>query len=173
VLAAGAMLVVLVVAAAAGYAIEQRGGDQVTLSDSDGSLTVTVPGSWHRAVASDGWEPSTADADYPALSVGTAADWTDPASTHEGVFLGILPGTELPEQMPQHPECETALEPVDDTFGTDDDPMRTVVYTDCPGGVTVERVVQLASNRLLWVQVRSAERSTANAVLDDVETHGY
>jgi eukaryotic-like serine/threonine-protein kinase len=36
----------------------------------------------------------------------------------------------------------------------------------------VERVVQLASNRLLWVQVRSADRATANVVLDDVDTRG-
>lgn len=172
-LAAGALLVVLAVAAAAGYVVEQQGEDEVTLSDRTGSLTVTVPDSWEGAVASDGWQPPAANDEYPALSVGSTDDWTDPASTHEGVFIGILPGTELPEQMPQHPECETALEPVDDSFGADDDPMRTVVYTDCPGGVTVERVVQLASNRLLWVQVRSAERSTANAVLDDVESHGY
>jgi hypothetical protein len=36
----------------------------------------------------------------------------------------------------------------------------------------VERVVQVASNRLLWVQVRSADRATASQVLDSVETHG-
>ena len=38
--------------------------------------------------------------------------------------------------------------------------------------MTVERVVQIAANRLLWVQVRSADLATANAVLDDVEAHG-
>ena len=30
----------------------------------------------------------------------------------------------------------------------------------------------MASNRLLWVQVRSDDRATANQVLDSVETHG-
>ncbi len=73
--------------------------------------------------------------------------------------------------MPQHPECDAAQDPVDDQ--SDGDPSTTVVYTDCPGGVTVERVVQLAANRLLWVQVRSADRATANAVLDGVVVHGY
>jgi len=84
--------------------------------------------------------------------------------------LGILPGTALPHQVPRHPECGAADEPVDDTV--DGNASVTVVYTGCPGGVTVERVVQVAGNRLLWVQVRSADRATANAVLDDVRTHG-
>ena len=48
----------------------------------------------------------------------------------------------------------------------------TVVYTGCPGGYTVERVVQVTENRLLWVQVRSGDRATANTVLDGVTTHG-
>jgi hypothetical protein len=47
----------------------------------------------------------------------------------------------------------------------------TVYFTDCPF-VTVERVVQVAANRLLWVQVRADRRSTAVAVLDSVTTHG-
>ena len=46
------------------------------------------------------------------------------------------------------------------------------MFTGCPGGVVVERVVLLASNRLLWVQVRSADRATANTVLDGVDTRG-
>ena len=48
----------------------------------------------------------------------------------------------------------------------------TVVYSGCPGGFTVERVIQVAGNLLLWVQVRSADRATANAVLDSVDTSG-
>jgi hypothetical protein len=53
----------------------------------------------------------------------------------------------------------------------DGDRSKTVYYTDCPH-VTVERVVQVAANRLLWVQVRAGTRSTAVAVLDSVVTHG-
>lgn len=72
--------------------------------------------------------------------------------------------------MPRHPECAEAQEPVEDTV--DGNASVTVVYGACPGGVTVERVVQVAENRLLWVQVRSADRATANSVLDAVQTHG-
>jgi len=72
--------------------------------------------------------------------------------------------------VPQHPECKNAQAPVTDVV--DDDESVTVVYTSCPGGVVVERVVLLTENRLLWVQIRSADRATANAVLDDVETSG-
>ena len=50
--------------------------------------------------------------------------------------------------------------------------VERVVYGACPGGETVERVVQVAEDRLLCVQVRSADRATANSVLDAVQTHG-
>ncbi len=39
--------------------------------------------------------------------------------------------------------------------------------------MTVERIDQIARNRLLWVQIRSDDRATANRVLDSVETHGF
>ena len=81
---------------------------------------MTVPEDWERAVAPDGWQAPTDDEEFPALSVGTREDWTDTASDAEGVFLGILPGTELPDRVPQHPECDAAQEPVDATI--DDDP---------------------------------------------------
>jgi len=163
--------VALAAGLAAGYAVERRGDADVSITDRTGTLTVTVPGDWDGARSTRGWRAPDGGGEFPALSVGTSADWTDVGSTAQGVFLGILPGDELPEQVPQHPECRTAQEPVDDT--SDQNPTRTVVYTRCPGGITVERVVQLAANRLLWVQVRSADRATANAVLDDVEVHGY
>ena len=55
----------------------------------------------------------------------------------------------------------------------DGDDSATVTYSDCPGGaVTVERVAQVSTNTLLWVQIRSDDRATANAILDDVQTHG-
>ncbi|GAB3775721.1 serine/threonine-protein kinase [Nocardioides ginsengisegetis] len=163
--------VALAAGAAGGYAAEQRRADRdVTLGDDGGSLFVTVPSTWHRAVADTGWRSPLDKTRYAALSVGTSPDWTATASTAQGVFLGILAGTELPSQVPQHPECRTAQSPYTDEG--DLGSSVTVVYTDCPGGVTVERVVQVADNRLLWIQVRSATRATANAVLDSVETRG-
>lgn len=163
-------LVALAGGAAAGWAVEQRQDPDATLTDASGSLSVTVPSGWDRAVASDGWRPPGGDSEYAALSVGTARGWTATRSRSQGVFLGILPGTDLPTQVPQHPECAAAQPPVDDAG--DQGASVTVVYTGCPGGVTVERVVQVAQNLLLWVQVRSAHRATANAVLDSVDTHG-
>jgi hypothetical protein len=82
----------------------------------------------------------------------------------------MMPGTELPVQVPQHPECAAAETPVTDE--TDGDESVTVVYSQCPAGVTVERVVAITDNRLLWVQVRSSSRATANVVLDSVQLHG-
>ncbi len=162
----------LVVAAAgiAGYVAAGDGPDTATVNDEDGALTVTVPTEWERAVADDGWQPPNEKADYPALSVGTEPGWSDDLDA-QGVFVGILPGTDLPARVPGHPECATAQEPV-----TGDGTGRgaiTVLYTGCDGGVMVERVVRLTDNRLLWVQVRSATTATANRVLDSVETHGF
>jgi hypothetical protein len=132
---------------------------------------VTVPDTWHRAVADGGWQPpiDDEDGDFAALSVGTRGDWNRPDVSAEGVFVGLLPGTELPTLMPQHPECDHAASPVG---GSADEPATTVWHTGCPAGVTVERVVQVAGNRLLWVQVRSQDRGTAAKVLDSVDTHG-
>ncbi len=47
-----------------------------------------------------------------------------------------------------------------------------MVHEGCPGGLVVERVVRVAANRLLWVQVRTEDRASANAVLDSVTTYG-
>jgi serine/threonine protein kinase len=156
----------------AGYAL-QRGlaPTERSVSDDSGTLTVTVPEDWDRADATSGWEPPNADGgQFPALSVGTGTGWPD-SQKGEGVFAALLPSTTLPEQVPQHPECGEAGRAIQDT--QDGDASTTVFYADCAGGgVSVERVVQVTANTLLWVQVRSADRATANRVLDDVRTHG-
>lgn len=158
-------------AGVAAYLLEQSSEpDEATISDASGQLLVTVPHDWERAVAADGWEEPVEGGEFPALSVGTSEDWTE-TEDGEGVFLGIVAAPEIPERLPQHPECASAQEPVDDT--RDGDPTRTVVFSDCPGGgVVVERAIQLATNRLLWVQIRSDDRATAYAVLEDVDTRG-
>jgi len=154
----------------AGYAVERsRTPGERSLDDAAGTLSVTVPSTWDRADATDGWRPPNVEADYPALAAGDRRDWGADDSAGNGVFVGLLPGEEIPAQIPQHPECGQAGAPVRDLSG---DASTTVVYTDCPGGTTVERVVQVTSDTLLWVQVRSPDRATANRVLDSVETHG-
>jgi len=161
----------LVTGAAVGYALYGSNDDSATVSDDRGQLSVTVPADWRRVVASDGWRPPHDRGRYAALSAGTAKDWASADSEDEGIFVGILPGTELPTQVPQHPECRRAESPVTDV--SELGPSVTVVYRNCPGGhVTMERVVKVADNRLLWVQVRSEESATANSVLDSVATHG-
>jgi hypothetical protein len=153
---------------AAGYGLHGTASEATV---SDGTLSVTVPADWQRSVAREGWRPPNDRGRYAALSVGTAENWAAKDAGGEGVFLGILPGTELPTQVPQHPECRTAQSPVSDTGDLGE--WVQVVYTRCPDGLTtVERVVQVATNRLLWVQVRSEDVATANSVLDSVSTSG-
>jgi hypothetical protein len=86
------------------------------------------------------------------------------------VFVGLLPGDELPVQLPRHPECAHAGDRVGDDGPTG--VSATVVYSDCPAGYTVERVVQVTDGQLMWVQVVGTDRGTVNTVLDDVGVHG-
>ena len=141
----------------------------VTVTDERDVLSVTVPDDWDASVAGDPWTPPDSEETHAALSVGTSRGWAEKPDG-EGVFAGILPGDDVPDQLPGHPDCEDAEDPIEDTI--DGDPASTIWYTGCPGGVTVERVIQVASNRLLWVQVRSADRATANDVLASVDTRG-
>ena len=76
VLVAVAAVVLLVAGAVGGYAAWLGLDDgSTTLSDSRSTLTVTVPDDWDRDTATDGWQPPDADTTYPALSVGSSADW--------------------------------------------------------------------------------------------------
>jgi hypothetical protein len=165
-------LLALVVGGGVGYAA-QRGlaPTERRVTDDTDTLSVTVPASWDRADATAGWEPPNADGTtFAAVSAGSAPGWAGEQSG-EGIFVALLPGTDLPTQLPHHPECETAGRTVMDSQDGDDS--ETVVYSGCPAGsVTVERVVHVTANTLMWVQVRSDDRSVANQVLDDVETHG-
>jgi len=81
-----------------------------------------------------------------------------------------MPGDDIPNQIPQHPQCK-AEKPVNGQARGK--PSTTATFTDCPGGtVIIERVVQVADNRLLWVQVRSPDRGTGLQVLDQVTIRG-
>ncbi len=145
--------------AATTYTLARQGDPYVTVSDERGSLSVEVPRSWDIEVARGGWTPPGQKAEYAALAVGEEGG--------SGVFLGLLPAGKLPQELPGHPECQR----LDDVVRNDLQRSMTQVHTRCPD-VVVERVVRVAENRLLWVQVRSTDRATANRVLDAVETHG-
>jgi hypothetical protein len=161
-------LVALAVGAGAGWYAFRALDDEVTVTDERDVLSVTVPQDWDASVAGEPWVPPDAEDTFPAISVGTSGDWAE-SEEGQGVFAGIMPGDDLPDRLPGHPDCESAEGPVNDTI--DGDEARTIVHTGCPG-ITVERVVQVAANRLLWVQVRSADRATANDVLESIETSG-
>ena len=101
---------------------------------------------------------------YAALSVGESADWPTDDSARRRLRRDPARRRAAAEQVPQHPECEHGRRPVAGQRRRR--PVDDRTSRRCPGGVTVERVVQVAGNRLLWVQVRSADRATANRVLE-------
>jgi serine/threonine protein kinase len=166
-LVAVAALLLLALGALGGYAAWTSLDRTTTLTDSRDTLTVTVPDDWDRAAATDGWMPPGAEKPFQALSVGSSSDWE--TSGGQGVFVGLLPGSKLPVTVPGHPECGSSEDAIDNDLGGNRS--MTVYFTDCPH-VTIERVVKVASNRLLWVQVRADSRRTAVDVLDSVVTRG-
>ncbi len=169
-LVAGA--VALGAGAAGGYELQARFDEpsDAVIGDDSGTVRVTVPPAWDQARSTGSWMPPNVGEGraLPALSVGTSRDWATTSGEAQGVFVGVLPGTELPDQVPQHPECAAAADPV---FSTSGDTV-TVVYSDCPGGLVVERVTQVNRSQLLWVQIRSDDRPSANRVLSGVEVFG-
>ena len=153
-----------------GWAAEQAATSERTLDDATGTISVTVPESWTAQVDPEQWTPIEGQQEQPSIATGSRPGWNtdDPAP---GVFVGVLQGEKLPSRVPQHFDCETTGEQIKDQ--QDGDASMTVFSKGCPGpDVMVERVIQLTSNRLLWVQVRSDDRGTANRVLESVTTYG-
>ncbi len=148
-----------------GYALWQSTHGDVTFTDDDGTLSVTVPRSWSRDVSLSGWKPPDTSFSQSALSIGDRPDWR---LSGQGVFVGLLPETKLPKTLPQHPACSTVGKPSNSTAG---DPSVMVMSSGCPG-VIIEKTVQLSDSLLLWVQVRSKDEATAEQVLDSVQTRG-
>jgi serine/threonine protein kinase len=156
--------------AVAGYVAHGQRDRAVQVSDATGSLSVMVPASWTAHTRTSQWTPPDQDARFPSLSAGSTPGWSSGSGQGEGVFVGVLEGADLPEELPGHASCDVVLEPYPDSIG--DDPVLTQVATGCPG-VIVERVRQVATNRYVWIQVRSDDHATANDVLDQVEVSGF
>ena len=171
----------VVAAAAAGTAAYAFGKDQaipggnVTLTDATGTLSVTVPAGWERFVSRKGWVPpgqrDGARKDYPALWVGSSADWNDVRAPAQGVFVAVLPSTQLPGHLPGHPECD----PGPLVVGKDPDgfDQATTRYTGCPEGVVLEQATMLSDKRLVWVQVHADSVDKATEVLRAVDTSRF
>ncbi|MGI8522726.1 MAG: protein kinase domain-containing protein [Nocardioides sp.] len=160
-------LVLLAAGLYGGYTWWRGTHDQMTRTDMDGVLSVTVPRDWDGELATAGWTPPNGTSHAPALAVGDSSDW---ATTGQGVFVGLLRATELPTHLPQHQGCTSVGEPVRSKIAGD--PASTTTYAGCRPGVVIERVVQVTGDQLLWVQVRSSDLATAHAVLASVRTRG-
>ena len=159
--------VLLVAGAVGGYVVWRQTHQDVTLEDSRGVLSVTVPADWSKAVSEKGWTPSDSSIVEPGLSSGDGPDWAS-ASDGQGVFAGLLPENKLPRTMPQHQGCDSVGKAERSTSG---EPSLTVVSTGCPG-VIIEQATQVSATKLLWVQVRGDDLATAQKVLESVQTHG-
>jgi serine/threonine protein kinase len=166
-----AAVLALSAGAGGGWAMERVSASTRTIEDGTGTIFVTVPEEWTAQVDPEQWIPLEGQQEQPALASGTRAGWNSDDNPAEGVFVGILVGDNLPSRVPQHAACTDNGALIEDQ--QDGDASMTVFFNGCPGAdIIVERVVQLTSNRLLWVQVRSDDRPTANQVLESVTTKG-
>lgn len=156
-----------------GWAAEQSSTTERTVEDETGRIEVTVPESWATQVDPEQWVPPLeGQTKQPALATGSRPGWNTVDDPAPGVFVGLLQSEKLPARVPQHFACKTNGQPIEDL--QDGDLSRTVFFEGCPGtDVIVERVVQLTSNRLLWIQVASDDERTASRVLESVRTYGY
>jgi hypothetical protein len=121
-------MVLLAAGVLGGYALWHGTHGEVTFTDDDGTLTVTVPRSWSRDVSLSGWKPPDTSFNQSALSVGDRPDWR---RSGQGVFVGLLPENKLPTTLPQHPACSTTGKARDSTSG---DPSVIVTSTPCRRG---------------------------------------
>jgi hypothetical protein len=153
----------------AGYAAQRLLVTEHTISN--GTISVTVPDDWTGAVDTGRWVPPGAVADEPSVGAGDAEGWNEDTDPGEGIFIGVLPGESLPASMPGHPECE-------DRRGAKSDRhlggrSTTEEFTGCTdGAITIERIVQVNANQLLWVQVRADDLAVAYDVIDSIRTKG-
>lgn len=159
----------LVAGVLGGWALERALTTERVLHDAEGQISVTVPEEWARHVALDPWTPEDSEGELPSLSAGTTADWNSTEDPAPGVFVGVLPGDELPTSVPGHPECEVERSQVSDVERS----TLTGRFLDCGDvGVTMERVIRANADQLVWVQVRSDDQPTAIRVLESVELTG-
>lgn len=168
----GAGVAALAVGAGAGWGAERAATAERTVDDATGTISVTVPEDWTVQVDPEQWVPVDGAQEQPAIAAGSRPGWNTEDGAAPGAFVGILTGDTLPSRVPQHAECVgDAVGPILDE--REGDESMTVFFTGCPGPeVTVERVVQVNSSQLLWVQIRSEDRATANRVLESVTTYG-
>ena len=167
-----AAVLALLLGGSAGWALERAVTSERTLSDETGTITVTVPEDWTAQVDPEQWVPTDGELRQPAIASGSRPGWNTDDDPAPGVFVGVLASDKLPSRVPQHPSCEESSgAPIRDQ--QDGDESMTVFFSGCAGAeVTVERVIRVNASQLLWVQVRSDDRATANRVLDSVSTSG-
>lgn len=155
-----AALLAIVAGSAGGY-VGQRylAGVEMTQIGESG-FGISVPRSWTKYQSNQPWRPPGAGQAQQALRSSASLKSDAP-----GVFLGVLSGPKLPATLPTHVECSAREEQSESNVRSF--PAITRVDRDCGDGTfLLERVVQVDKNKLLWIQVRAADRSQAVDVAD-------
>lgn len=155
---------------AGGYAGQRYLAADQLVSVGSGVVKVKVPRGWASMVSEADWLPPGSAGTQPAVLVTAEGNsWTDMRSSEPGVFAGLMPGSAGPPELAKYEGCsgasEVATEPQGDGLGR-----WTLVSLDCgrEGAVVLQRVVDTADRKRLWIQVRADDQSRARQVADSV-----
>jgi Protein kinase domain len=125
-------------------------------------LRVTVPRAWTKHVSDSVWQPPTGPGGQKAVRASAGGGAAAP-----GVFLGVMPGAQLPTELPAHRECRLSGDPSSEEVNGR--PALTRTFSDCAGDTfLLERVILEEAGKLLWIQVRATDQDQLQQVADTV-----
>jgi eukaryotic-like serine/threonine-protein kinase len=153
--------ILVLAAAAAGTAtvlfVQYQRNGNITVSDSTGRISLTLPVRWAKQIKKNGWSPKdvllASEQNAPGLAVSAALDrWSRQDGT-PGVFVGLSKDATLEQKVGtiRHGSCASPRKTTYDRGGL----KGTVYHFSCVGGVTYTEVslVQDRTNTRVYLQL--------------------
>jgi hypothetical protein len=187
------LVLVLVVAGGAGYAVYRRDRPKasagssasalVSVPDSTGQIVVRLPRAWAREAKTAGWSPDAdlgikGDYHEPAVLVAGSTDaWSSLSQKVNGVFVGVVLGPGLVPAVDaiRHPGCRN----VTSSEGYTDKMWSGTVYrwTNCPGpqGTVVDAFLDNLVNDKIFVYLQIRQDGGAdetNTIIGNLRVTG-
>jgi hypothetical protein len=154
-----AAVLAVVLAAGGGYGgYELVMSRPVTVKDNSGRLSVKVPREWSQKSV------NTAQNSQPALLISTNTTAWQNQQNVQGVFVGILGSSTLPEDGTPPKDC-TVGDKSSDNVGD----RKAVTFTyNCQQSTVKERYLALSGSGSVRIQVRDSDQAELQTVLDSV-----
>jgi len=170
-----AALLALIVGGAAGFGVERYLLPVHDVTATGNGFSVEVPHDWAGVVAKSNWRPPGNADDRPALRVSENDNWALPDQFTPGVFVGLIDRNgDARKRFPDPKQYNCAAPGViqDSTVGGR--PVLEQILEGCGPGATVllQRVVDLGTSDLMFVQVQGPDRDEVTKVADSIVYRG-